>query len=1272
MASNDGTLWFALQGDTDEFGKVGPSGTAVPLETYSNSSGVQTTPLDVVVDPTSDLWFGLDEVENYSTGTDGFDLLTGSTATGQLLSTIGTPSQANSADPVNAGVFSINGVAIDDTDHLLFLTPVGPQDSDTGIYEYHYSASGALTDLGFAVEDQPGGLQDPRSVSYDASSRTLYVVDSTPSDQTGSFENATNAILSYSVGSNGALSNPETLTNDNQFLDNMSSNGLIVDVVADDKASGFIYFLTESANQADDTGGTTDQTASPENTIWYISKTAGPGQTAQQLGGLPGNFASTDSAQNPGLTYDPKGNGGAGALYFSDQGTGDVVQVNLASSGQFATSVNTNYFQSEPGHTDGANGDQYETHGLTFVDGPTITLGTTSASYTGDAPAVTLQSGLTLSDPNNTAVTSATVTVAGGYGGDGDVLNVNGATSSVTYGGQTFSLSYAGAGSSSETLTITGSASAFTYQALLNEVQFSTTSKDPTNGGSDATRTVSIQATDAGGGTGQAAQTETLALSRLNPPTVSGFAGSTREFIQGGSAVVLLAGAPSLTSGANITGADLRITNSRPGDTLGLPGAANNSTVDNGAITVRLSGQEIQFSGSASVGEYETLLSEVTYQDAASGGGSGQHPVRDLQLIVSNAAGDTQPATATVTIDRAPTASVHTVRVAEDANASGSAGDTDPDGDTLTVSAVGGGNVGQPITGAYGVLTLQTNDTYSYSASNAAAIDSAPSGAHPVDDYSYTVTDTDGQSTSETLSFAIDRAPTAPADSDSSANSVTEGAAEGTAVGVTASSSDPDGDTVSYSLTADSSNGGLQIDPTTGVVSVADGADLQFDVAGHAYSVTVQASDGALTSSQTFDVAVQDVTPTISGTSGAQTVANGVEVQPFSGVMIGDAGSTTQPETVSVTPSDPTGGGFSAASLQASGFTADPDTSGQYDFTGTAAQDTSAIEQLVFDPTPATPADPRTTSFLIEVGDGTSSAQDDSTSVTVPCYCPGTLILTDRGEVAVENLAVGDRLVTGSGEAKPLKWIGRRAYQGQFIAGNRRLLPVCVKAGAMSDGLPRRDLWVSPLHAMVVDGALVPAGALVNGVSVVQASEVDEVRYIHLELDQHSVIYAEGAASESFVDDDSRAMFQNAHTFPELYPDARPTSAVYCLPRVEDGEELERLRALVNAHAGLSRASAALPALLGYLDRAADGLVEGWAQVDGHPEAPVCLEIWIAGKLATTVLANRYRKDLQEAGLGSGRHGFSMALKVAPGDAVEVRRALDGAVLGWSDARVAA
>ena len=103
---------------------------------------------------------------------------------------------------------------------------------------------------------------------------------------------------------------------------------------------------------------------------------------------------------------------------------------------------------------------------------------------------------------------------------------------------------------------------------------------------------------------------------------------------------------------------------------------------------------------------------------------------------------------------------------------------------------------------------------------------------------------------------------------------------------------------------------------------------------------------------------------------------------------------------------------------------------------------------------------------------GISSIQfTDATIEITPCYCPGTLIETPRGETAVEKLKIGDKVITMSGIARPIKWIGRRSYAGRFVMGRKDILPVCIKAGALADNVPKRDLWISPHHAMYFGSA---------------------------------------------------------------------------------------------------------------------------------------------------------------------------------------------------------
>ena len=181
------------------------------------------------------------------------------------------------------------------------------------------------------------------------------------------------------------------------------------------------------------------------------------------------------------------------------------------------------------------------------------------------------------------------------------------------------------------------------------------------------------------------------------------------------------------------------------------------------------------------------------------------------------------------------------------------------------------------------------------------------------------------------------------------------------------------------------------------------------------------------------------------------------------------------------------------------------------------------------------------------------------TLVSLACYHAETLIAVPGGEACAADLAIGDPVLTASGQVKTIKWVGRRSYAGRFLRANPRAHPVRFRVGSLGNGLPRRDLMVSPEHAMLLDGLLIPARALVNGTSIVHEHTLGRIDYVHIELDQHDAILAEGAASETFYDEDSRSIFHNAAEFHALYPDA-PDAGGYHARRVEDGFELAAIR----------------------------------------------------------------------------------------------------------------
>ncbi|MEJ8573721.1 Hint domain-containing protein [Microbaculum marinum] len=187
------------------------------------------------------------------------------------------------------------------------------------------------------------------------------------------------------------------------------------------------------------------------------------------------------------------------------------------------------------------------------------------------------------------------------------------------------------------------------------------------------------------------------------------------------------------------------------------------------------------------------------------------------------------------------------------------------------------------------------------------------------------------------------------------------------------------------------------------------------------------------------------------------------------------------------------------------------------------------------------------------------------------CFAAGTMIRTPNGDVPVETLAEGDTVVTASGEERAIQWTGARSVDCRATTNPRQAWPVRVASDAFGPGLPERELWLSPAHAVMVtetDAVLVPIGSLVNGATIQQVP-VDTIDYHHIELEGgHDVVVANGLPAETYLDCGNRAFFDGADVAPESERrDAEPADLPFCLPFVTHGRIVEAVRARLEARA---------------------------------------------------------------------------------------------------------
>jgi len=177
----------------------------------------------------------------------------------------------------------------------------------------------------------------------------------------------------------------------------------------------------------------------------------------------------------------------------------------------------------------------------------------------------------------------------------------------------------------------------------------------------------------------------------------------------------------------------------------------------------------------------------------------------------------------------------------------------------------------------------------------------------------------------------------------------------------------------------------------------------------------------------------------------------------------------------------------------------------------------------------------------------------------VLCFLKDTHILTPNGEVAVQDLRIGDHVITdvASGRSEPVKFLFKDTFQFPFF-NTWDAYPICIKAGACADNVPSRDLYVSPDHALLVNGIFTIAHALINGVSIYQVKSMpNQFEYYHIELANHALVLAENVLAETFIDNVTRETFDNYADYAALYPEEHFMEELD-LPRAKSSRQLPR------------------------------------------------------------------------------------------------------------------
>ncbi|MGV4856966.1 membrane protein [Acetobacter indonesiensis] len=148
------------------------------------------------------------------------------------------------------------------------------------------------------------------------------------------------------------------------------------------------------------------------------------------------------------------------------------------------------------------------------------------------------------------------------------------------------------------------------------------------------------------------------------------------------------------------------------------------------------------------------------------------------------------------------------------------------------------------------------------------------------------------------------------------------------------------------------------------------------------------------------------------------------------------------------------------------------------------------------------------------------------------CFLAGSMIRTTSGEVAVEDIHIGDEVIafdwrSNTDVVRPVVWVGKTHVNIRHgMPDDEAGWPVRILKDAIADGVPYKDMLITSEHCLFFKDRFVPVRMLVNGVSIFYDKSISSYDYYHVETEQHSVITADGMLTESYLDTGNRSSFR--------------------------------------------------------------------------------------------------------------------------------------------------